>query len=100
METQCQDLTVTQRTEFLTLLQGFGKLFDVKLGPWITDPVDFELKEAVKPICLRPYPVPKVHKEIFRKEVECLVVLGFLEVANDSEWGARFFAQMKPKSNH
>ena len=36
---------------------------------------------------------------MFKKEVECLALLGVLEVANDSEWGALSFAQHKPKSN-
>ena len=28
--------------------------------------VDLELRENVKPICLIPYPVPKLHKEMFK----------------------------------
>ena len=32
----------------------------------------------------RPYPVPKVHKEMFKNKVESLVLLGVLERANDS----------------
>ena len=53
----------------------------------------------MKLICSQPYPVPKVHEEIFKKEVERLGLLGVLEVANDSEWGATSFAQPKHKSN-
>ena len=40
-----------------------------------------------------------VQKEMFKQEIENLVVLGVLEVANDSEWVAPSFAQPKPKSN-
>ena len=36
---------------------------------------------------------------MFQKEVERLVLLGVLEVANDSEWGAPSFTQHIPKSN-
>ena len=36
---------------------------------------------------------------MFKKEVERLVQLWVLEVANCSEWGAPSFAQPKPKSN-
>ena len=61
--------------------------------------VDFELKEDENPIFSRLYPVPKVHEEIFKKEVEHLVILGLLEVSNDSEWGSPSFAETKPKSN-
>ena len=33
-------------------------------------PADFELKEDAKPIYLRPYPVPKLHEEMSKNEVE------------------------------
>ena len=36
---------------------------------------------------------------MFKKEVERLFLLGFLEVANESEWGSQSFPQPKPKSN-
>ena len=36
---------------------------------------------------------------MFKKEVERLVLLEVLKVANDSEWGAPSFAQPKPKYN-
>ena len=62
METQFQYLTMTQRNEFIKLLQILEELFDRTLGTWKTDPVDFELKEDFKPISSRPYPVPKVNE--------------------------------------
>ena len=67
------------------------------LSPGKTDPVHFELKENANPICLQPYPVTNVHEEIFKKEVERLVLLVILEVENNSERGALSFAQPKPK---
>ena len=82
METQCKHLTTTQCNESLKLLQKFEKLFNGTLGTWKTDPVDFELKYCSDPICLLPYPVPKVNEEMFKKEVESLFLLGVLEVAN------------------
>ena len=36
---------------------------------------------------------------MFKKEVDCLVLLGLLKVANYQEWGAPSFAQPIPKSN-
>ena len=36
---------------------------------------------------------------MFKKEVESLFLLEFLEVENESEWGDPSFAQPKPKSN-
>ena len=88
---------MTQRNNLMKLLQKFEDLFDEILGTWKTDPLDFE---DAKPVCSRPYLVPKVHEEMFKKEVEHLVLLGLLEAANDSEWGSLSFDQPKPKSNH
>ena len=51
------------------------------------------------PICSLPYPVPKVQKEIFKQEVEHLVILEVLELGNYSEWVAPSFTKPKPKSN-
>ena len=67
METQCQHLKMTQCNELLKLLQIPKELFNETLGTWKTYPVDFELKEDENPICLRPYPVPKLHEEMSKK---------------------------------
>ena len=47
-------------------------MFDGTLGTWKTDPVNFELIENVKPIFSQSYLEPKVHKELFKKEVDHL----------------------------
>ena len=86
METQCQNLTEKQRNELLELLQKLEDFFYGTLGNWKTDPINFELKENTKPMCSRPYKVPKVQEEMFKKEVKSLVLIGVLGVANDSEW--------------
>ena len=69
MENQCQHLTMTQRNEFLKLLPKIEELFDGTLSTWKTDPVDLNLKEVAEPICLRPFPVPKVHKDFFKRRL-------------------------------
>ena len=81
-----------QRNELLKVLQKNEEFFDGTLFACKTDTVNFELKQDAEPISSRTYPLPKVHKEIFKKEVERLVMLRVLEVANDSEWGAPSFA--------
>ena len=65
MENQCQHLTEVKYNELLKLLQNFEELFDVTLETKKLDPIDLKLKEGAKPIYLIPYPVPKVHKEMF-----------------------------------
>ena len=78
-------------------MQNFEEFFDGTLGTWKTYPVKFELKKDAKSKCLKPYPVPKAHREIFKKEVERLVLLAVLEKSKNSEWGAPSFSQPKPK---
>ena len=90
---------MTQRNKLLKLLQKSEELSDGKLGTWKTDLVEFKLKEYEKPTWSRPYPVTQVPEEMFKKEVEGLVLLGVVEVEDDSEWGALSFALPKPKSN-
>ena len=71
-------------------------MFIVTLGNYKKYSVDFELQEYTNPICSIPYPVPKVHKEIFEKKVEYVVLLGLPEISNISEWGTLSFTQPKP----
>ena len=99
MTKQCQHLTDIERHSILHLLNTFEDLFDGTLGTWKNTPVDLELKDDVKPVCSRNYPVPKVHQTMFKKEVKRLVSLWVLEEANDSKWGAPPFAQPKAKTN-
>ena len=54
-----------------------------------------ELKVNAKPICSRPCLVPKVHKYMFTKDMEHLVLLGVHEILNDLDWGSPSFAQPK-----
>ena len=41
----------------------------------------------------------KKHEEMFKKEVEHLVLIWVLETANDPKWGTKYFLQPKTKSN-
>ena len=92
MKKKCQHFTKMKCNELLELSQKNEELFNEIVCTWKTNPVDFELKQDVKPILSRPYQVLKVHKEMFQKKVEHLVLLEFLERANNSEWGDFSFA--------
>ena len=97
IETQCQHSTMTQRNVLVKLLQRFEESFDGTLGTRKKDPLEFDLIEDTKTICSQPYPVPKVHKEVFKNEVVQLVLFGVLEVGNNPEWGSPPFVKPKPK---
>jgi hypothetical protein len=66
-------------------------LFDGTLGDWKTKLVSFQLKEGVSPYHGQAFPVPKVHKETIRNEVERLCKLGVLEWQPASEWALPSF---------
>ena len=80
-----------QKRKLLKTLKKFERLFDGTLGRWKTDPVKIQLKEGAKAVNSRWYPVPKINKETFKKELERLVKIGVLEVVHESEWGTPVF---------
>ena len=62
-------LNADERTQLLRLLEDFKDLFDGTLGDWYTETVYMELKPVSKPFNSKYYPVPRINKEDFRKEV-------------------------------
>ena len=50
-----------------------------------------KLEDGARPVYRRPYPVPVVHMETFRRELEHLVQIGVLTPTRDSEWGLPTF---------
>lgn len=84
-------LNTCQKKGLHALLTKYKVLFNGELGDWDSAPVSLELLPNAKPFHCRAYPVPQVHEAAFRREVERLVLIGVLEEANDSEWGAPTF---------
>ena len=80
-----------QKVKLKHLLDEYKDLFDGSLGDWNTPPVSVELKPDAKPHHSRPYPVPQIHKEQFKKELDSLVELGVLEKDSGSQWAAPAF---------
>ena len=62
MKNRCQHIIDTECNKLLKIIQKFEELFDGTIGTCKTDPVRFELKLNIKPICSRPYTVPKLQK--------------------------------------
>ena len=86
-----EQLNDEQRAKLLVLLKDFEDVFDGTLGKWKTDPVDIELKPDAKPVNSRYYPVPRINKETFKKELLRLVDIGVLEPVQSSEYGTPVF---------
>ena len=75
----------------LALVSKYETLFDGTLGKWNGVEVDLELKEDAKPYHARPYPIPRVHLDTLKQEVERLCEIGVLKKVNRSEWAAPTF---------
>jgi hypothetical protein len=78
-------LTLSQRESQLALLQQHQSLFSGKLGKYIKRQLHLELKDGAQPINCKPYPVPKVHEQLFQDEVGYLVSEGVLEPVGATE---------------
>jgi len=61
------------------------------LGDWKKKTVELGLQEGEKPHSSRYYPMPRVHKPTFKKELLRLVEIGVLEEVCLSEWGSPTF---------
>ena len=90
-------LSVPERHKLLELLTEFEELFNGTLGDFKTDPISFELKEGAKAFHGRPFPIPHIHLETLKREVERLVELGVLKPQPNLEWGSPTF--IIPKKN-
>ena len=80
-----------EKGQLLALLKDFEDIFDGTLGHWDTEPIDIELRPDAKPYNGRYYPVPKINKETFRKELMRLVEIGVLTPVQQSEYGTPVF---------
>jgi len=88
---QCTNLNVEQQIQLNSTLKKFEDLFDGTLGKWKTRPYNIELKEDAKPFYKNSYPIPCIHEQTFKKELDWLCAVGVLEPKIDSKWGSPTF---------
>ena len=91
LDEHCSHLTSQQRADLRVLFAKHIKLFDGTLGRYPGEPMHIELQEGAQPVYRRPYPVPHVHMQTFKKELDHLVELGVLSPVRDTEWGLPTF---------
>ena len=80
-----------QKDDIEKLLTKHEKLFDGTLGLYPHKKVQIEIDPEAKPVHSRPYAVPIVHRDVFRKELENLVKRGVLSRTGESEWASPSF---------
>ena len=84
-------LQYEQRHQLLEILRKHEILFDGTLGSWKDERVKLELKNDAEPYHARAYPIPRVHLDTLKLEVERLCKIGVLKKVNRSEWAAPTF---------
>ena len=66
----------------LELLTKYNDLFDGILGKWKGSLVELQLTENAKPYHAKAFPIPKIHMNTLKLEVERLCKLGVLKKVN------------------
>jgi len=84
-------LTPIQQMELERVLSNYSKLFDGTLGVYPHKKFSIEIKDDAVPKHSRPYAVPQIHLEAFKKELDHLVKIGVLSKTGTSEWGSPTF---------
>ena len=95
MVAEMAHLNDAQKRDLKKLLLKYKKLFDGTLGVYPHKKVHIELEEDAKPVHVRPYAVPRVHYETFKKELRHLVKIGVLSEQESSEWALPSFIAPK-----
>ena len=85
------ELSEDERERLFQLLDKYSTLFDGTLGKWTGTEVELELVEGATPYHARAFPMPKVHMETLKVEVNRLCELGVLKKVNRSQWAAPTF---------
>ena len=65
--------------------------FDGTKGNYTGTEYEFELLLEAQPYHAKPFPIPKIHEETPKTEVNRLVKIGVLKCKNNSEWVAPTF---------
>ena len=84
-------MSASQHNDRLKLLEKHSKLFSDKLGRYPHKQFHIDIDPDTKPVHDRAYPVPCIHLETFRKELEHLKSIGVLEPQGVSELASPSF---------
>ena len=88
---ETKHLSTDEKRKLRGLLEEYADLFDGTLGTWNMDPYEVELRDDATPYHARAFPIPRIHQEALRTEVDRLCESGVLKKVNRSEWAAPTF---------
>ena len=90
-----EHLNMHQKADLLKVLEANQKMFDGSLGVYPHKKFHIDIDKNAKPVHARPYPVPRIHLQTFKKELDHLVELGVLAPQGESEWASPTFITPK-----
>ncbi len=88
---QLYHLNVQQKNDLKKVLNEHTKLFDGTLGVYPHRKFHIDLVPEAVPKHSRPYALPVIHLEVFKKESIHLVKIGVLSLQGASEWASPTF---------
>ena len=83
---QQKHLSKGQQLQLATLLAKYQKLFSGNLDCFPDYQVHLELNSNARPFHCQPYPVPAVHRQVFKEELDRLEQIGVLRRCGPSEY--------------
>ena len=92
---QLDHLTPQQKKDLKGVLNTYTRLFDGTLGVYPHRKFHIDLVDGAVSKHARPYPVPVIHLDVFKKELLHLVDIGVLSPQGASEWASPTFITPK-----
>ena len=84
-------LNQSQRDDILKVLEKHASMFDGTLGVYPHKKFHIDVDPTAKPVHARPYAIPRIHLQTFKKELDHLVRIGVLVRQQESEWASPTF---------
>ena len=94
---QLTHLNAQQKSDIRQVLNKHTKLFDGTLGVYPHRTFHIDLVPGAVPKHSRPYPIPVIHLQAFKKELLHLVEIGVLSPQGASEWASPTFITPKKR---
>ena len=88
-------LTTQQQQDLANVMNRYPKVFGNDLGHYPHKKFHIDILPDARPVHRRAYPVPRMHEEVFKKELDHLVEIGVLSPQGSSEWGLPTFITPK-----
>ena len=92
---KCDHLRPYQKQQLENLLCKYTRLFDGTLKVYPHEKVHLDVDPQAKPVFRRAYPVPHLHRDVFKQELERLVSIGVLTKVGRSLWALPTFVVSK-----